>query len=103
MNQKKLQQRNVCDMQTVLSSVSGRRVLYRILQAAQIDQHGFVPGDPSSTAFHCGQKSIGLFLLALLEEAAPGTYGRLRAEHMAEIKSLQDELNRRQQEELTDE
>lgn len=103
MNQKDLQQRNVCDIQTVLSSVSGRRVIYRILQAAQIDQHGFVPGDPSSTAFHCGQKSIGLFLLALLEEAIPGAYGRLRSEYAAEIKSLQEELNRRQKEELNDE
>lgn len=103
MTQKELQQRNVCDVQTVLSSVSGRRVLYRILQAAQIDQHGFVPGDPSATAFHCGQKSIGLFLLSVLEEAAPGAYGRLHAEYLAELKAQQAEINRRQKEELTDE
>lgn len=102
MNDKKLHQRNVCDLQTVLSSVPGRRVLYRILQAAQIDQHGFVPGDPSSTAFHCGQKSIGLFLLAALEEASPGICGRLRAEYLAELKEEQEELNRRQQEEMND-
>lgn len=77
--------------------------MHRILQAAQIDQHGFVPGDPSATAFHCGQKSIGLFLLALLEEAAPGTCGRLHAEYLAELKAQQEEINRRQKEELTDE
>ena len=103
MNQKELQQRNVCDVQTVLSSASGRRVLFRILQAAQLDQHGFVPGDPSATAFHCGQKSIGLFLRTLLEEAAPGICGQLCAEYAAEVKLLQDELNRRQKEELNDE
>ena len=103
MNDQKLHQQNVCDLQNVLSSVSGRRVLQRILQAAQIDQHGFVPGDPSSTAFHCGQKSIGLFLLAALEDASPGAYGRLRAEYLAELKTQQDELNRRQQEEMSNE
>ncbi len=97
-----LQQRNVCDLQTVVSTVSGRRVLWRVLQAAQISQHGFVPGDSSATAFHCGQKSIGLFLLHELEEAAPGIYAQMRAEYMAEIEAAQQEIDRKN-EELTHE
>ena len=97
-----LQQQNVCDWQTVLSTVSGRRVLWRVLQAAQIGQHGFVPGDACATAFHCGQRSIGLFLLHELEEAAPGTYAQMRAEYMAEMKAAQEEIDRKN-EELTHE
>lgn len=97
-----LQQQNVCDLQTVLSTVSGRRVLWRVLQAAQIGQHGFVPGDACATAFHCGQKSIGLFLLQELEEAAPGSYAQMRAEYLAELKAAQEEIDRKN-EELTHE
>ena len=85
-------------MQTVLSTASGRRVLHRILQTAQIDQHGFVPGDPSATAFHCGQKSIGLYLLAWLEDSSPGAYGQLQAEYKAEVEALQKEIDRQSEE-----
>ena len=102
MTEKELQERNKRDIQTVLSTVQGRRVLWRVLQSAQIDQHGFVPGDPSATAFHCGQKSIGLYLLALLEESSPGICGQLRAEYRAQVEDLQKEINR-QQEEMTHE
>ncbi len=94
MKEKILQKRNVCDLQTVLSTVEGRSVLYRVLQSAQIGQHGFVPGDAFSTAFHCGQKSIGLFLLTALEEASPGVYARMRAEYLAEVKTAQAEIDR---------
>ena len=58
MNPTKLQKRVVSDLQQVLKTSAGRRVLWRILQAAQVRQHGFVPGDELATAFHCGQRSI---------------------------------------------
>ena len=97
-----LQQQNVCDLQTVVSTVPGRRVLWRVLQAAQVGQHGFVPGDAYATAFHCGQHSIGLFLLQELEEATPGIYAQMRAEYLAEVKAAQKEIDRKN-EELTHE
>lgn len=97
-----LQQQNACDWQAVISSVSGRRVLWRVLQAAQIDQHGFVPGDSCATAFHCGQKSIGLFLLHELEEVSPGIYAQMRAEYRAALQAAQQEIDRKN-EELTHE
>ena len=94
MNEKQLKKRNACDLQAVLKTVQGRRLLWRILQAAQIHQHGFVPGDPYATAFHCGQQSIGLFLLAEIEEAAPAAYAQMRGEYRSQVQSEQNEINR---------
>ncbi len=94
MNEKQLKKRNACDLQAVLKTVQGRRLLWRILQAAQIRQHGFVPGDPCATAFHCGQQSIGLFLLAEIEEAVPSAYAQMRGEYLSQVQSEQNEINR---------
>lgn len=90
--------RHISDLQAVLKTAAGRRVLWRILQSTQLDQHGFVPSDALSTSFHCGQRSIGLFLLGALEEASPSSYHQMRMEYLSEIKSAQQEINRRQEE-----
>lgn len=92
MNAAKLKKRSTCDWQTVLKTPQGRRVLWHILQAAQVRQHGFIPGDALATAFHCGQRSIGLFLLDEIEQAAPGAYQQMRNEYQAEIISAQNQL-----------
>lgn len=90
--------RHISDLQTVLKTAAGRRVLWRILQSTQLDHHGFVPSDALSTAFHCGQRSIGLFLLAAMEEASPSSYHQMRLEYLSETKSVQQEIDRRQEE-----
>ena len=51
---------------------AGKIVLNKIIEACRVNDHGFVPGDPQATAFHCGQKSIGLWLL--LEMKNDNTY-----------------------------
>ena len=94
MNEKQLKKRNTSDLQTVLKTVQGRRLLWRLLQATRVHQHAFVPGDPAATAFHCGQQSIGLFLLAEIEDAAPHAYTQMRGEYMSEVNSEQNEINR---------
>ena len=91
MNPPKLKKRLSYDLQTILKTPQGRRVLWTILQAAQIRQHGFVPGDGASTAFHCGQRSIGLYLLDEIEQAVPGAYQQMRGEYMAELISAQNQ------------
>lgn len=93
MNEKQLKKRNACDLQAVLKTVQGRRVLWRILQAAALYQHGFVPGDSCATAFHCGQKSLGLFLLTEIEEAYPSAYAQMRGEYLSEVKAGQEQIN----------
>ena len=96
MTEKEIQKRNRCDMQHLLQSPQGCRVLWRILQAAQIESHGFVVGDPHATSFHCGQRSIGLFLLEEIERAMPGSYARIKQDYLAELMQAQP----RQQEDL---
>ena len=98
MNEKQLKKRNACDLQAVLKTVQGRRVLWRILQASALYQHGFVPGDACATAFHCGQKSLGLFRLAEREEAAPSAYAQMRGEYLSEVKAEQQQVNRQSEE-----
>ncbi len=92
MNTTKLKKRATCDLQFILKTPQGRRVLWQLLQAAQVRQHGFVPGDALATAFHCGQRSIGLFLLDELEQAHPGAYQQMRREYLAEMISAQHQL-----------
>ncbi len=92
MNSSKLKKRAVYDLQTVLKTPQGRRVLWQLLQAAQVRQHGFIPGDALATAFHCGQRSIGLFLLDDIEQAQPGAYQQMRSEYLAELTSAQNQL-----------
>ena len=98
MNEKQLKKRNISDLQSVLKTVQGRRLMWRILQACRVHQHSFVPGDSTATAFHCGQQSIGLFLLAEIEDAAPNAYTQMRGEYISELTSEQNEINRLTQE-----
>lgn len=53
---------------------AGKIVLNKIIDACRIYEHGFVPGDAYATAFHCGQKSIGLWLLSEMKN--DNTYKR---------------------------
>ncbi|MBR5151269.1 MAG: hypothetical protein IKW71_00330 [Elusimicrobiaceae bacterium] len=92
MNPDKLQKRNISDLQQVLKTSAGRRVLWRILQACQVRQHGFVPGDAFATSFHCGQRSIGLFLWEEIEQAHAGAYQQMRSEYQAEVTAAQNQL-----------
>lgn len=99
---KSLSEQQVCDWQTVLQTVQGRRVLEQIIQASQIFHHGFVPGDAFSTAFHCGQKSIGLFVRNAVEKANEAALSKMRTEYQEQVENAQQEINRKQ-EELTHE
>ncbi|MBO5911353.1 MAG: hypothetical protein J6Q05_04080 [Elusimicrobiaceae bacterium] len=96
MSSSKLKKRTVYDLQTVLKTPQGRRILWQLLQVAQVRQHGFIPGDALATAFHCGQRSIGLFLLEEIEQAQPGAYQQMRNEYIAEITSAQNQLKESQ-------
>lgn len=98
MNEKQLHKRNACDLQAVLKTVQGRRVLWRILQVCQVRRHAFVPGDACATAFQCGQQSVGFLLLSEIEDAAPGAYAQMRGEYLSEITSRQNEINRKNEE-----
>ena len=93
MKKKSYEKRNAADLACILKLPQGRRLLWRILQAAQIDEHGFVPGDACATAFHCGQKSIGLFLQQQIAQVSPLLLAQMRAEYLSEVTSEQNEIN----------
>ena len=98
MKKKTLEKRNAADLAAVLKLPQGRRLLWRVLQAAQVNRHGFVPGDPCATAFHCGQKSIGLFLQEQITEISPLILAQMQAEYLSEVTSQQNEINRQSEE-----
>lgn len=98
MKKKSVEQRNLSDLAAILKLPQGRRLLWRLLQAAQIEQHGFVPADPYATAFHCGQKSVGLFLQSQIIAVSPLLLAQMRAEYSAEVNSLQQQVNQQLEE-----
>lgn len=85
-------------MACVLKLPQGRRLLWRLLQACRTEDHGFVPGDACATAFHCGQKSIGLFLQERITEISPLVLAQMRAEYLSELTSEQNEINKQSEE-----
>ena len=98
MNTKLREKRNAADLACILKLPQGRRLLWRLLQAAQIDEHGFVPGDACATAFHCGQKSIGLFLQSEIVQLSPLILAQMRAEYLSELTSEQNQINKQSEE-----
>lgn len=94
MKKRNFEKRNENDLVYVLRSPQGRRLLWRLLQTAQIHEHGFVPADPYATAFHCGQKSIGLFLYNEINRVLPLSLAQMQSEYLSEITSEQNEINK---------
>ena len=92
------EKRNAADLACILKMPQGRRVLWRIMQAARLEEHGFGPGDGFATAFHCGQKSSGLFLQSEIEQISPLLLAQMRAEYLAEVTSEQNQLNKENEE-----
>lgn len=89
---------SVCAWQAVLKTVQGRQVLWQLLQSTQPDHHGFVPNDALSTAFHCGQHSIGLFIRQQIEKVMPQALMQMQQEYQAELAKKQAELEKQQEE-----
>ena len=58
-----------------------RIFVYYGIDQCKTFSHGFVPGDPQATAFHAGQRSIGLMLFEQIVEADPVLYTKMRAEY----------------------
>ena len=92
------EKRNTADLACLLKLPQGRRVLWRIMQATRLDEHGFVPGDAYATAFHCGQKSVGLFLQTEIAQISPLMLAQMRAEYLSELTSEQNQLNKESEE-----
>ena len=98
MKKRMLEKRNAADLVAILKMPQGRRLLWRILQASQLQHHGFVPADPYATDFHCGQKSLGLFLQNQILEVAPLMLAQMRSEYQSEVISEQKQIDKENEE-----
>lgn len=68
------------DLRHVMETVQGRRCIWRILGHAGCFRQSFVPGEPDSTTFNEGRRSLGLMLMADIHELDPTFYLRMAQE-----------------------
>lgn len=61
----------------VLHHANGRHVVAQLLRAAGPFETSHVPGDPLSTAFREGQRSIGLAIYHAIMTAQPAAWARM--------------------------
>lgn len=47
---------------------AGKIFIEELFKVCRVDKHSFVPGDIYTTAFHCGQQSVGLWVKDILED-----------------------------------
>lgn len=74
------------DLSAVCHTREGRRFVWRTLTASGVFRVSFVQGEPESTAFNEGRRSLGLSLMADLHELDPSLYGRMGKEALDEEK-----------------
>jgi hypothetical protein len=79
-------EREIDDLQKVLKSPEGRRVIYKILSECGVFKASFSLNS-MSTAFNEGKRDIGIMLLKDLDEAEPNAYSQMLKEHFSELKS----------------
>lgn len=55
----------------------GRAWLYGLLDRCHIFENVFVPGQPDATGFRCGERNVGLSVLADIMAVAPDEYATM--------------------------
>lgn len=78
------------DVQQIASRADGRRVLWRILEICGPNRISHTPGDPYTTAFNEGKRSVGNEILLLLWDNDSGTYAQMQREHSSDLKTEQE-------------
>jgi len=81
--QRHRQARERADLQSVASSVQGRRFLWKLLCESAVFQQSFVPGQSDLSAFNEGRRRIGLGLMLDLAEIDVTLYHRMAHEAQA--------------------
>lgn len=87
--QKLREQMRLDDTRDALSTVQLRRFFRETLERAGVWKRSYVSGDPYGTAFNEGERSIGLWLLAKLDEAAPEKFAVMMEEKRQEEENFQ--------------
>ncbi len=63
----------------VFGSPSGQEVLADLLRNTGVSRVSFVPGDPGLSAFHEGQRRVGLYLVEMINSDPDAAAAMLRA------------------------
>jgi hypothetical protein len=77
------QKRELADLRAVLSLPEGRRWLWRVLEQTAAFRASYDPDNPIRMGFSEGRRSVGLWLLAELQLAAPDAFASLIADTYA--------------------
>lgn len=70
---KRGRERELNDLRSILSTVQGRRFVWRFLEVCGINKCSFAD-DPHKTSFLEGQRNVGLRLQADIMDAEPNAY-----------------------------
>lgn len=66
--------RELADLAAVLATKPGRRFIWKILEQAGVFRVSFRYGEPETTVFNEGRRSMGLWLMADIHELDPLLY-----------------------------
>jgi hypothetical protein len=73
------------DLRAVMGTATGRRFIWRLLNSDTGINALSYTGDPSSTDFNEGRRSVGLNLLAEIQRDAPAPWMRMMQERAEQI------------------
>lgn len=76
-------------IRTLMGHHDGRRFLWLQLEEANVFAQTFIPGQPDTTAFAEGRRSLGLRLLADVTKWTPADYMRMTQENAAVAISIE--------------
>ena len=76
------------DLRAVLSTPEGRRFAWSILSACGVYARSFT-GEPLSSAFNEGRRSVGIEILERIEAQAPGSYQTMLKESLDEAQRVE--------------
>lgn len=68
-----------------MSSSTGRKFVWQLLDSSQILQLSYIQGDTHQTAFNEGKKYIGVLLFAQIQEVASDLYNLMVSENSIKL------------------
>lgn len=77
--------------------------MWRTLTAAGVFRSSFVQGEPESTAYNEGRRSLGLSLMADINELDPVLYGRMGKEALDDEKKQAEPVTEQETQPTTEE
>lgn len=90
---KRIRERELADIRTVVNTPEGRRFIWRVLAECGMYKDGYVHGDNGyGTTFNTGRKSIGIWLTNDLLFAKPDAFRQMTTENQG-LKKQEEEPN----------